>query len=159
MPDLPSPPACKCCDSGAPHLFQLVPPPKTPCLHPVEVCSDCWEGWIEQQLTSRAPSRLSCVQCENILGEAEVRAFASAETHQRWVRMARIQFMVADTIQVSRPRAQRDPVEHRGVSFLHQARLHLRPNYGGGRSGLRLRSVRYRAMYLMQDHVAPGYQL
>lgn len=53
--------------------------------HKAEVCSDCWEGWLDAQLASTSALQIACVQCKNILHQNDIQAFALPRTFDRYL--------------------------------------------------------------------------
>jgi hypothetical protein len=53
------------------------------CGHTIDVCTDCWQQWLEVQVGSRPFDRIECIQCNAVLGQEDIRGLASAEVYER----------------------------------------------------------------------------
>lgn len=61
-----------------PHL-----PAGSACTHDRETCRRCWHQWLDSQVRSVAFDQIKCAQCDNKLGQSDMRALAKASTYQR----------------------------------------------------------------------------
>ncbi|GIZ41819.1 hypothetical protein CKM354_000511000 [Cercospora kikuchii] len=60
-------------------------PDNSSCAHVVESCWSCWEQWIETQLASQTPDKISCIQCRTTLTAEDIRAYATPVDYQRYL--------------------------------------------------------------------------
>jgi hypothetical protein len=55
------------------------------CAHEPQVCSECYQGWIESQLNSKSWKEIKCPQdgCKELLKHAEMQQYATPEVYQK----------------------------------------------------------------------------
>ena len=58
-------------------------PVESQCTHEQDTCSQCWRHWLQVQVATKTFDRIQCAQCSTLLGQGEVKAFATQEIYQR----------------------------------------------------------------------------
>ena len=76
---------CLSCDETKPLAEFPVPAIGTVCTHKAKVCTDCWQIWLDTQLETTSALQISCAQCENVLHQNDIQAFASPPTFDRYL--------------------------------------------------------------------------
>jgi hypothetical protein len=66
-------------------------PVDSKCTHEMETCSPCWKQWLQVQVASKTFDKIQCAQCTGMLTQSEVKALASQEVYQRYVRSSVLQ--------------------------------------------------------------------
>ena len=74
---------CASCNDELPVARFPEPPEGGVCTHDVDICSNCWEKWLEVQVATKAVNRITCAQCDCVMDQARVRMLATARVYER----------------------------------------------------------------------------
>ena len=76
---------CTVCDRPLrSNSFPAIPNDST-CNHDHQTCRRCWQQWLIVQISTTNVHQISCVQCNKVLGQSEIRAVATPADYQKYL--------------------------------------------------------------------------
>lgn len=76
---------CTTCDRTLPVMSFPKFPEGSNCKHERETCKRCWRQWLAVQVETKSFNQISCAQCENILGQSQIKALATSQVYQKYL--------------------------------------------------------------------------
>jgi len=74
---------CTTCDRSLAVATFPKHPQGSRCNHRRETCRRCWHQWLQSQVEHKQWDQITCAQCNNVLGQSEVKARATPPTFQK----------------------------------------------------------------------------
>lgn len=87
---------CSCCEDSLPSAKFRPLAAGTACTHENSVCEDCWQQWLDVQLSQNSTSAISCVDCDNQLHQNDIQAVGSQEILTRYLHNSIRELLAAD---------------------------------------------------------------